>query len=50
MTQQSLDIYLKKKNENTHMKSYVHHNAPSSTIYNRQGMEAKEVSINRRMY
>ena len=31
-----LDIYLK-KNENR----YVHHNVPSSTIYDRQGMEAK---------
>ena len=41
MTQQFLDIYLK-INEHTNMKRYVHHNVPSSTIYNRQGMEANK--------
>ena len=49
MTSNFTSGYLSEENENTNLKRYMHPYIHCSIIYNRQNMEAIQVSINRRM-
>ena len=49
MTSNFTSGYLSEENENTNLKRYTHPYIHCSIIYNRQNMEAIQVSINRRM-